>query len=646
MAKNGFETLVRSRRLPAPGAVAEQVLELTRYGKCTPGDVERAAAPDEELSRFLLELANANRPGKDPAEALALAVEWLGAPIVRTATLAFSLFAAHKSGPCASFDYTGFWSRSLARAVAAQVLSRVTRLGTPAEAFALGLLGDVGRLALAYAHPDRYAELAAAGGPSAARDLAEAERRLFGIDHGELAGSLLEHWGVPTAIANAVRRYESLGSPTSGGRMRCIDELLLVAHSTAEFCQGGAETSGAGERALDLEGLARRTGLSPQKFHQACSRIVIDWQEWTERMGLASAGDDSDSEFDVSELAEPAPRVQASHAAEPSSPRSGGLRVLAVDDDPVTLGLLERHLGLAGHGVTIARAGDDALRIAFETAPQLVVADWQMPGLDGLELCRELRRHAIGRKIYYLLLTGHGEVENVVSAFDAGVDDYVEKPFDPQILLARIQAGRRIIDLQEQVERDQATQKMQVAELQLLTRKLKLAAMTDVLTGLPNRRFAMKRLAHAWKSSESTDSPLSIVMIDVDEFKRVNDAHGHDAGDAVLRDTGRLLRSILREREDVCRLGGEEFLVICEKSELRETACLAERLRAAVAENVIRWEGFEGAVTLSLGVAQREAWMPSSDHLLKAADEAVYAAKAGGRNQVCIAAPRTRARSA
>lgn len=643
MSSKAFEALLRSERFPEPGAIGMRVLELSRFGKCSPVEFARAAEPDGELCSLLSELASCVRGPEDEAvDSTERAVAQLGIPIARIATLGFSLLAANRDGGCDALDYDAFWSRSLARAVATMVVSRVTGLGAPVEGFALGLLGEVGRLALANVRPERYAEILRNGESTPARELAEVERRHFGIDHGEVGAALLERLGVASSLANAIRRYQSLGSATSGGRIRCIDELLLVSDAIAEFCTGRTGSSTAVERsqAIDVEGLARRVGLDSKRFHQACSEIVLCWYDWLARLSLGPSKELAGSPAEEFALEE-SPEEVTAPAASPAVPEQGAdegrLRILAVDDDPVSLTLLERHLALAGHAVTIARSGDEALRRALHEPTQLVVADWQMPGLDGIELCKELRADPQGRKIYYLLLTGHGQVENAVRAFDAGVDDYVEKPFDPKILLARIKAGRRIIGLQEQVERDQATQRMQVAELQLLTRKLKLAAMTDVLTGLPNRRFAMKRLSHVWRESQDSRSPMSIVMIDIDEFKRVNDDHGHDAGDAVLRDTGRLLRSTLREKEDVCRLGGEEFLVICAGTEIESSLRLAERLRAAVECNVVRWGAYEGVVTLSLGVAQREEWMSASDDLLKLADEAVYLAKARGRNQVCVA---------
>jgi diguanylate cyclase (GGDEF)-like protein len=173
----------------------------------------------------------------------------------------------------------------------------------------------------------------------------------------------------------------------------------------------------------------------------------------------------------------------------------------------------------------------------------------------------------------------------------------------------------------------------QVAEMGLITRKLRAAALTDVLTDLPNRRYALTRLEQEWTNSERTRRPLSVVMIDIDHFKKVNDTHGHDIGDVVLKQTAAVLRARTRRGDVVCRLGGEEFLVINVNSDMVSAVMCAERLRTAVEANLVSCESYTGRVTVSLGCAERTADIADIDDLLKAADEAVYAAKAAGRNQ-------------
>jgi diguanylate cyclase (GGDEF)-like protein len=288
--------------------------------------------------------------------------------------------------------------------------------------------------------------------------------------------------------------------------------------------------------------------------------------------------------------------------------------------------------------VVKASNGFRALEIAFQGDPQMVVTDWMMPEMDGIELCKALRRTSIGRGMYILILTGREEEARVVEAFDAGADEFVTKPFNPKILLARVRAGQRMIELREQTEVDHRERERQVAEMAVLNRRLETAAMTDVLTRLPNRRYAMRRLEQEVSSANRNGVPLSVIMIDIDHFKAINDEFGHDIGDQVLRETAQVLKRETRKGDEVCRLGGEEFLVICENSNLATGHQTAERIRAAVEEHTVPY-GLRRAITISGGVASLDAGPLSVDELLKEADRRVYAAKARGRNQICSSLP-------
>jgi diguanylate cyclase (GGDEF)-like protein len=240
--------------------------------------------------------------------------------------------------------------------------------------------------------------------------------------------------------------------------------------------------------------------------------------------------------------------------------------------------------------------------------------------------------------MYILILTGREEEARVVEAFDAGADEFVTKPFNPKILLARVRAGQRMIELREKTEVDHREREQHFAEMAVLNRKLKTAAMTDELTRLPNRRYAMKRLEQEVASANRNGMPLSVIMIDIDHFKAINDEFGHDIGDQVLRETAQVLKRETRKGDEVCRLGGEEFLVICENSNLGTGHQTAERIRSAVEEHTVG-HGFHRRITISGGVASLDAGPLSVDELLKEADRRVYAAKARGRNQICSGLP-------
>ncbi|MFH1109221.1 MAG: response regulator [Planctomycetota bacterium] len=324
---------------------------------------------------------------------------------------------------------------------------------------------------------------------------------------------------------------------------------------------------------------------------------------------------------------------------------SESLRVLIVDDDPSALTLLSRYLTDAGHSVATAANGAEALRVLLAEGPPIVITDWAMPVMDGLELCRAIRTHEGIPFAYVIIVTAtETAAEQVVQAFEAGADDYLSKPFNRKELLARMRAGQRIIRLQQALhgrnrELHRVNAEMAIAHSRLgeVNAKLSRMVMTDELTGLINRREALARLGTFWSSAVRHGTPLSCILLDVDRFKHCNDAYGHAVGDVVLREIARVMRSTSRQDESVCRIGGEEFLVICPHATAEEAAVGAERLRCAIQDAVIQTHDLDLRMTISLGVAEREAGMAGADDLLRAADHALYAAKGSGRNAVRVA---------
>jgi diguanylate cyclase (GGDEF)-like protein len=327
-----------------------------------------------------------------------------------------------------------------------------------------------------------------------------------------------------------------------------------------------------------------------------------------------------------------APSAKSAPAHDGAAPTV--MRVLVVEDEPVSRKLIAFHLTKDGHQVDTAANGREGLKLALERRPHLLVTDWVMPEMDGIDLVRALRRTEEGRYMQVILLTGREEEARVIEAFDAGADEYLTKPLNPRILMARVRSAQRVLALREQIERDAKQRNSQLAELAVLNRRLHMASLTDPLTDLPNRRHAMQRLEQELAHSQRDGTPLSVIMIDIDKFKTVNDQHGHDTGDAVLRAVARSLRGAIRATELVCRVGGEEFVVICPRATAAKAVLIAERMRLACEANVIQHGDFNRAVTLSLGVAELDRARPSVDRMLKAADERAYQAKQAGRNRV------------
>jgi diguanylate cyclase (GGDEF)-like protein len=314
--------------------------------------------------------------------------------------------------------------------------------------------------------------------------------------------------------------------------------------------------------------------------------------------------------------------------------RNGPLRVLVVDDDNSMRTLLKALLAHAGYEVHEAANGQLGFEKALEVRPQIVVTDWMMPEMDGVELTRALRQTKIGRSIYILILTALEAEDKLIEAFDAGVDDFMTKPLKSRVLGARLRAGQRVVTLQNEIERDREEIRRFAAELAVTNRRLQEAALTDVLTGFPNRRYAIERFQQEWLAANRSRRPLSCMVVDIDHFKTINDTYGHDVGDLVLKETAQAIKSGLRAQDVVCRTGGDEFLVISPETDLPAAKICGERVHKSVAAMKLNVGLAQVVGSVSLGYATRDEGTADIDALIKRADEGVYLAKQRGRSVI------------
>jgi two-component system cell cycle response regulator len=624
MFRREFEELKASGQLPSPAGVGVRILTLTQREDCSIEELAETLQADPAMTGRVLKIATSAQASTNrPVTNIRDAAMRLGMRQLQGVALGFSLVSNNREGACRGFDYDRYWSRSLARAIAATKLARESGGCDPADAFTTGLLADVGKLALASTHPESYSTILGRIRHNPVANLRELEFEEFRIDHVEVTAALLEDWGLPEHFAEAILTESGESDSTEGVALE-LAQVLRDAASIADYCVDVDLSRTQVMTRLNV--LSERLGGSGAALVELCDEVVSDWVEWGASLDLPTR--DFAERFDVRVLEQ---RLQTRTIEEVES---GGVRVLAVDDDPVTLRLLARHLKDAGHQVETARNGREALALTLRTRPQVIVTDWTMPDLDGLEFCRALRRSRFGRRIYVLLLTCHGDEDRVIEGFDAGVDDYLTKPFNPRVLMARLRAGIRLVKLQEQVERDQEIQVRNAMQLTRLNRQLKEAANTDFLTKLPNRRYAMLHFERCWAQARESHTDLSVIMLDIDYFKSVNDTFGHDVGDVVLQETARTIRQSLRRQDIAARIGGEEFLIICPGIGAVEAIQVAERVRLEVEKNRIRFCGFDDSVTVSMGVAERGEGVEDVDHLMRLADEAVYRSKQSGRNRV------------
>ena len=297
------------------------------------------------------------------------------------------------------------------------------------------------------------------------------------------------------------------------------------------------------------------------------------------------------------------------------------VKVLVADDSAVSRKLVELTLSEKQYSLVFAKSGRETLDLFAEHRPALVIVDWMMPDLTGLEICKHIRSRAQASYTYIILLTGKSEKESVVEGLAAGADDYLTKPFHHEELIARVGVGLRIIGLQREIEAKN-----------LLLKELSL---TDALTSLPNRRaiedWATRQLSGAARYGFS----FWVALADLDHFKRVNDTYGHDAGDNVLKAFSEILKSNSR-KSDICgRIGGEEFLLVLTHTTGENAKLVIDRVRVELEATHFNFDGKSLKVTASFGLAGFVGTRaPDFNRLVAQADAALYSAKRQGRNRL------------
>ena len=310
--------------------------------------------------------------------------------------------------------------------------------------------------------------------------------------------------------------------------------------------------------------------------------------------------------------------------------------VLIVDDDPTTLRLLGELLK-GRYDVAIARDGAEAIRLAGHITPDLILLDVVMPDLNGYEVCRRITSRIETRDIPVIFIAGSGDTEHIIEGFRAGGRDYIAKPVNPEELLVRVKTHIELKRTREELGHFADQLKRKNRALSRALDRLRELSMIDDLTHVYNRRYMTSRMRSEAGRITRHHETMALLIVDIDNFKSINDTYGHNCGDTVIRHVARTMSRLLRPEDTVARWGGEEFLILLPQTHLHGATATAEKIRRILAKESVSWENVAVAITVTIGVAEYAPRISMNDNIRRA-DDALYEGKATGKNRVVAAA--------
>lgn len=323
--------------------------------------------------------------------------------------------------------------------------------------------------------------------------------------------------------------------------------------------------------------------------------------------------------------------------------------ILIIDDNPRNIQLLGYLLKEKGYQIAAAINAEQAYAMIESLKPDLILLDVVIPETDGFKICRKIRSFTATEHTPIVFLTAKGNTSDVISGLELGAIDYITRPFNNQELLARIKIHIRqkqkydhmmihMVELQERIQQEEQLLKKRQDEIQVLTIKnhdLSQKVITDELTGLYNRRYIFNRLISEIAKSQRHQADLSIIMLDIDHFKKINDRYGHPSGDIVLQDLSKIFGNAIREIDLAGRYGGEEFIIILPETDIPGAHRVAKRIQKQVA--AYRNESENLSVTISQGISSLSSQCHDYTRMIALADQALYSAKKNGRNRIELA---------
>ncbi len=591
-------------QLPSPSHTALRLFALLRSRDTALQEFVPVIKGDPSLAARLLRLAN--RPGNGalrPAVAVEDALVRLGLNTVAQLAAGLSILDEAANAQAAEVpDYLRLCRVSLAAGVAAEWLSGQPGLPiAAAEMFTCALLARVGQLAMLRFYPDAYSNfLNLSDNP---QQQMSRERESFGVDYLTVGAALLADWGFPGVLIDAIRRAESdQAELAENERQEIMVRVLQAAWSVAPSLASGneAQLASAMRQALAL------LGIEALETYAAMDELQRRWVMWQ---------DDGRSN-----------PASESAGADHQHPSEGPIAVALSTGDCLWDAARRQAIEAAGYAVIETASLSQTCQAIMSGQASIAVAAASLADCQAHAPLLAAYLGDMGRGAI-LLCDDVGE-DAQATILSQGVEAVLPRTAGAPLLVAQVELIGRRIALHRLLESERRVHRKSLAALAATTRKLHRQSLTDPLTGLANRRMAQAFLKRHWSQAERRNFPLSCMLIDLDDFKRINDTYGHDAGDRVLHGFAEILRRQVRQEDLAVRLGGDEFLVVCPHSDVAEAQNLLARLRATAQK--VRLE--TGPLQFSAGVVERDGKiMAGPDDLLRAADKKMLQVKRGGR---------------
>lgn len=428
-------------KLPSSKSASLMVMRLCQDEKVSLMELARAIQHDPALSGRIIKIANGANPSNSrpiasvTTDTLAL----IGIHATRQTLLGMSVISDCKNGPCKSFDYEYFWSRAVATASAAHAINAVSRVAPPPEIFNCGLMSGIGQLALATAYPEIYSEILSQFSNAFPETLIQAERDQLGIDQREAMALVLQGWGMPKLFMDALYYHEN---PASSGFPE--NSRLLRLTLTFKLASLLADSSMQGEVNEDLAAQIALWGaaldLEPEQLEDVTGQITAGLRNWAGLMNIQL------QHYPPRKLPRPQTPVtlKKEHAPEVIPQAATPLHITIVSADKNQRDQLEKFLTSAGHSVSIADNGPAALKMTAREHPEVIIADWLLPGMDGIRLCSDVRALLWKKPLYFILLSHSKDERRMMDAYEAGVDEVMRSPVNIRLLAARLLAAQRI----------------------------------------------------------------------------------------------------------------------------------------------------------------------------------------------------------